>query len=387
MARISEFDQRGTPDKVEIAISPEEYANLGTDPGQLRLRLSTFTRSGEEFENHNLATDQSAWTLDPNTNEYYIIVRVNGQHNAFYQGIALGSLSPTGEASEVFDAYMIGTFANPFDFSLTSDTVTSSVWLPVGTPFTDIDQSSPENTAENGATVRWDSPDINTPVVTDVSGLNSTGNGPLCLAAGTNVLTNKGEVPVEALRPGDLVETADHGLQPIKWVHGQSISQREMMENPKLAPVWVSKDSFGPNCPSKDMRLSRQHRILVRTASFSEQEVLVPAVKLAHIPEVKIDATYEKITYFHILLDRHEIIMADNLLVESLLLGPQTTKQLGINRVREAAAAVTDPVLASVPARPIVERISEVKKLTIKNQISRRMEKHQMTSPRLEMAI
>ncbi|MEL6479553.1 MAG: Hint domain-containing protein, partial [Pseudomonadota bacterium] len=43
-------------------------------------------------------------------------------------------------------------------------------------------------------------------------------NPPVCYCPGALILTNRGEVPVEDLRVGDLLVTADHGLQPLVWI-------------------------------------------------------------------------------------------------------------------------------------------------------------------------
>ncbi|MDJ0827812.1 MAG: Hint domain-containing protein [Rhodobacter sp.] len=55
---------------------------------------------------------------------------------------------------------------------------------------------------------------------TQTTGLTETSiettNG-VSFAAGTQILTDGGEVPVEALLPGDIVNTLDHGPQPVRW--------------------------------------------------------------------------------------------------------------------------------------------------------------------------
>ena len=42
------------------------------------------------------------------------------------------------------------------------------------------------------------------------------------------ILTDRGEVAVEALVAGDLVMTRDNGLQPLRWVGRQHCHAREL---------------------------------------------------------------------------------------------------------------------------------------------------------------
>src|SRR5689334_3797963 len=53
-------------------------------------------------------------------------------------------------------------------------------------------------------------------------GRGKHGSSPSCLVAGTLIRTPDGDVPVESLKIGDLVLTADRGAMPVKWVGRQS---------------------------------------------------------------------------------------------------------------------------------------------------------------------
>jgi len=46
---------------------------------------------------------------------------------------------------------------------------------------------------------------------------------PVCFVAGTLIDTPSGRRPIEALQEGDLVLTADHGAQPIRWIGGSHL--------------------------------------------------------------------------------------------------------------------------------------------------------------------
>ncbi len=72
---------------------------------------------------------------------------------------------------------------------------------------------------------RWD-----TQVVT------ITINGVMCFASGTMIEAEQGAVLVEDLRPGDLVQTLDHGLQPLRWVGGMRLGPADACSEPTIAP-------------------------------------------------------------------------------------------------------------------------------------------------------
>jgi Ca2+-binding RTX toxin-like protein len=148
-----------------------------------------------------------------------------------------------------------------------------------------------------------------------------------CFTPGCQIATGKGLIAVEALQPGDLVVTRDHGLQPVRWIGSRSLSARELMADPTLHPVLIRKDALGPGCPDRDMMVSRQHRMLMRgpTAEllFGSPEVLVRAAHLIGLPGVTSLAP-PGVTYLHVLFDRHEVILADNAWSESFQPGDRT---------------------------------------------------------------
>ncbi len=137
----------------------------------------------------------------------------------------------------------------------------------------------------------------------------------VCFVEGTRIRTENGEVAIEDLQVGDLVETAGNGLQPIRW-----IGHRTVRAESSFAPVCIAKGALGN---SRDLLVSPEHRMVVsgaRTAAlFSEEEVLVPAKAL-----IDGDRIYRKtggeVTYYHILFDAHEVIFAEGAPSESLLL-------------------------------------------------------------------
>ncbi|SMX33964.1 Hint domain-containing protein [Actibacterium lipolyticum] len=134
----------------------------------------------------------------------------------------------------------------------------------------------------------------------------------ICFATGTRILTPYGERAVESLKQGDLVITADNGLQPIRWV-----GKREVPAVGKLAPIRIRKNVLGND---RDLLVSPQHRML-RTGFdtellFGQNEVLIPAVHMLNGTDVMREEG-GTVTYVHLLFDHHEVIFAEGAASES----------------------------------------------------------------------
>ncbi|MEY8838812.1 Hint domain-containing protein [Cribrihabitans sp. XS_ASV171] len=141
-----------------------------------------------------------------------------------------------------------------------------------------------------------------------------------CFVAGTMIRVPGGERPVEALRLGELVETRDHGPQPLRW-----IGRRRVAAEGELAPIHIRENTFGRHGA---LMVSPQHRVLVRDSLaellFGEAEVLVAARDLVNDHSVT-RRPGGAVTYVHLMFDTHEVVWSAGLETESFLPGPQTT--------------------------------------------------------------
>ncbi len=140
-----------------------------------------------------------------------------------------------------------------------------------------------------------------------------------CFVAGTRIRTERGDIPVEALRVGDLVETRDNGLQPIRW-----IGNRMVEATGKFAPIVIERGTMGFH---DTLVLSPQHRVLVShhmaELLFGEDEVLVAAKDLVNDCSIWVREG-GTVDYFHLLFDEHQIIWSEGLQTESFHPGPVT---------------------------------------------------------------
>ena len=191
-----------------------------------------------------------------------------------------------------------------------------------------------------------------------------------CFVAGTLVDLVAGPKPVEHLRPGDEVFTLDAGNQPVQWIGRRTLDAIDLAQNPKLAPIHIAAGALGPNVPERDLYLSPQHRVLVRSRiarrMFDADEVLVPAIKLTRLNGVSQVQDCNSVTYVHILFDRHQIVRTQGVLSESLHLGDHTQKCLSDAARAELETLfpqMFEPEFAQKLARPVPNRPQAARKL------------------------
>lgn len=162
----------------------------------------------------------------------------------------------------------------------------------------------------------------------------------VCFCAGTMIRRADGsDIAVENLKVGDRVETLDRGGQAVRWVGQKSLSLPALLRHPNLRPIRIPAGALGPGLPKADLFVSPQHRILVRSRiarrMFGVEEVLVAAKKLVGVNGIAIANPSWQTTYLHVLLDHHNILIANGAPCESLFLGPQARQSLGSEAIEE----------------------------------------------------
>lgn len=165
---------------------------------------------------------------------------------------------------------------------------------------------------------------ITSRTLTDLPDESFSDMSTVCFAAGTWIETPEGEVLVEQLNVGDLVETRDHGAQPLRAIILRRLDFARAPDH--LKPVQLRKGALGSNQPDRDLCVSPQHRIMVN--SDAEQPVLVAAKALTGQRGVRVMAGKRHVTYVHLAFDRHEIIMSNGIWTESFFPGPMAVQAL-----------------------------------------------------------
>ena len=172
-----------------------------------------------------------------------------------------------------------------------------------------------------------------------------TGPPVVCFVHGTMIETDRGPVAVELLSAGDLIVTRDNGLQAVRWIGTQVLDSRWLAVKPDLRPVRIAKGALRAGLPNADLMVSPQHRILVRSAiaqkMFGTDVALVAAKQLLQIEGMDIVDADQGLEYFHMLFDRHEVVISNGAETEPLYPGPEALNTVG--------AAALDEILAIFP--------------------------------------
>lgn len=133
-----------------------------------------------------------------------------------------------------------------------------------------------------------------------------------CFAAGTRIATPDGLKLVEDLAVGDTVCAVLTGKpRPIVWIGHRTI---DCTRHPKPAQVWpvrIAAGAFGRGQPARTLHLSPDHAVYV-------DGVLIP-VKYLINDETIVQEPCDSVTYYHLELPRHDVVLAEGLPAESYL--------------------------------------------------------------------
>jgi hypothetical protein len=140
-----------------------------------------------------------------------------------------------------------------------------------------------------------------------------------CFTAGTLIDTDEGPIAVEHLTSDMRLTTKDNGFQPVR-----AVVSRVVPGQCRFAPIVISKGALGNN---RELVVSPAHRMMIsgwRTElMFGCAEMLASAKSLTNGDTIY-SRPVDEVEYFHILLDRHEIIFAEGSETESYFLDSES---------------------------------------------------------------
>ncbi|MEM7296311.1 MAG: Hint domain-containing protein [Pseudomonadota bacterium] len=137
---------------------------------------------------------------------------------------------------------------------------------------------------------------------------------------GTRITLGSGALkPIEDLRPGDLIMTRYEGPQEIRWIGHNTV--RAVGE---FAPILISQ---GVLSNADDLVVSPDHRLFIYQRDdelgAGRAEVMVKARHLVNNDTVmRLQGGY--VDYFQLVFDRHQIIYAEGIAAESLMIDART---------------------------------------------------------------
>lgn len=165
----------------------------------------------------------------------------------------------------------------------------------------------------------------------DASGIRLADFICVSFAAGTLITLPGGQQRrIESLRPGDPVLTRDSGAQAVKWV-GKATLRAEG----SFAPVVITAGTLGN---TSDLLVSPHHRIFIYQRGARRvggtAEILVQAKHL-----VDDDRVWRReggfVDYYSLVFERHEIIFAEGIPAESLMVNQETVRLLPAELAQE----------------------------------------------------
>jgi hypothetical protein len=133
-----------------------------------------------------------------------------------------------------------------------------------------------------------------------------------CYMPGTRIATPAGEAEIETLAIGDMVLTASGETKPIRWIGRRSYLARFIACNPDMLPVRIQAGALADGIPRRDLWVSPRHAMLI-------DGVLVQAGDLVNGATIAQVDQRQDVTYLHLELDRHDVLLAEGAPSESFL--------------------------------------------------------------------
>jgi hypothetical protein len=138
---------------------------------------------------------------------------------------------------------------------------------------------------------------------------------PTCYGVGTEILTERGSVAIETIKPGDKIvvrRDGQDGLEPVTWVGSSTIDMRRHAHPELVAPIRIKASALAENTPVRDLVVSPEHCLILAGRC-------VPAKLLVNGGSIAREYRAEAFQYYHLELEKHGILIAEGAEAESYL--------------------------------------------------------------------
>jgi Hint domain len=137
-----------------------------------------------------------------------------------------------------------------------------------------------------------------------------------CFLRGTKIQTAEGERKVEDLAIGDMLPTMFGGMTPIQWIGRYPLKKSDPSKPwvKDAMPVRIARSALAPGVPQADLYATGGHALFVDGLLIAVGNLINGTTITRH--EAR---EYDELEFFHIKLERHDVIYAEGAPVETLL--------------------------------------------------------------------
>src|SRR5271166_2034312 len=136
-----------------------------------------------------------------------------------------------------------------------------------------------------------------------------------CYKTGVRIRAADSDVAVETIRAGQQVVVIRDGrqvLETVQWVGVTAIDLAHHAHVEDVAPIRIRAGAVAAGQPARDLFVSPEHSLII-------DGVCVPAKLLANGGSIASERDHAPFTYYHIELEHHGILLAENTPAESYL--------------------------------------------------------------------
>jgi hypothetical protein len=142
-------------------------------------------------------------------------------------------------------------------------------------------------------------------------------------AQGALIQTDKGYSAIEDLSPGDMIATADAGLQKLQWIGSMTLYPQSLeLGVPSSQLFRITDGGYGQDPNAPDLMMGPSARILAGVMAIDSSSPLISPQAMADGGSVIGINPVSPVRVFHLGLARHSILRANGVLAESYHPGP-----------------------------------------------------------------